>query len=72
MASMNQPGLASTEFVETNELDSLSREEILGRIKAILEADPSLLQELIALNARQQTMTRSALVVDPEKATRQS
>jgi len=65
------PRLSSTEVVETNELDSLSREEILGRIGAILVADPTLLQELIALNARQQTATPSAVVADPERATGQ-
>ena len=56
------PRLSSTEVVEANELDSMSREEILARIAAILAAEPSLLQELIALNARQQTATPSAVV----------
>ena len=66
------PRLSSTEVVETNELDSLSRDEILGRIQALLAANPDLLQELIALNARQQTATPSAVIAHPERVTGQS
>jgi len=63
------PRLSATEVAEVNDLDSLSREEILERIRALLAADPSLLAELVALNARKQTVPPSAVVVDTERAT---
>src|SRR5690348_17338501 len=42
------PRLSSTEITEVNELDKLSREDILARIKALLQSDPTLLPELVA------------------------
>src|SRR5262245_6965964 len=62
------PRLSSAEVVEPNELDSLSREEILARIQALFVSDPTLLPELIALNARAQSAAPSA-VADPPRAT---
>ena len=46
------PRLSSVEQVEVNALDQLSREEILARIQALIAADPTLLPELVALDAR--------------------
>ena len=48
------PRLAAVEETHVNELDALDREAILSRIQALLAADPTLLPELIALDAKQQ------------------
>ena len=45
--------LSSTEITEVNELDTLTREDILARIQLLLKSDPSLLPELVALQARE-------------------
>ena len=45
--------LSSTEITEVNELDTLSRDDILARIQLLLKSDPSLLPELVALQARE-------------------
>lgn len=46
------PRLSATEITEVNELDSLSREEVLTRIQSLLQSDPTLLPELVGLEAR--------------------
>jgi hypothetical protein len=46
------PRLSSIEQTEVNEMDSLSREDILSRIQTLLQSDPTLLPELVALQAR--------------------
>lgn len=46
------PRLSAVEQTQVNELDTLSREDILARIQTLLAADPSLLAELVAANAR--------------------
>ena len=47
------PRLSAVEQTEVNELDTLTREDILLRIQLLLRADPSLLTELVALQARE-------------------
>ena len=47
------PRLSSIEQTEVNEMDALSREDILRRIQALLQSDPTLLPELVALQARE-------------------
>ena len=47
------PRLSAVEQTEVNELDTLSREDILARIQLLLKSDPSLLPELVALQARE-------------------
>jgi len=47
------PRLSSIVQTERNELDTLSREDILGRIQALRQSDLTLLPELVALQARE-------------------
>ena len=47
------PRLSSIEQTEVNEMDALSGEGILGRIQALLQADPTLLPQLVAMQARE-------------------
>jgi hypothetical protein len=47
------PGLSSIEQTEVNEIDALSREDILGRIQALLQSDHTLLPQLVAMQARE-------------------
>lgn len=46
------PRLQATELTQVSDLDTLTRDEILERIAALLKADSTLLPELIALDAR--------------------
>lgn len=46
------PRLSAVEISEVNELDTLSREDILARIQLLLRSDPTLLTELVAIQAR--------------------
>jgi hypothetical protein len=47
------PSLSAVEEKQLNELNSLSREDILLRIQALLRSDPTLLPEVVALQARE-------------------
>jgi hypothetical protein len=46
------PRLSAVEETHADPLDSLSRDDILQRIQALLAADPTLLGELVAADAR--------------------
>lgn len=63
------PRLSATEITEVNELDTLSRDDILARIQLLLRSDPSLLTELVALQAREAAQQPSeSLQVQPKVA----
>lgn len=54
------PRLSAVEQTEVNELDTLDRASILERIRTILQLDPTLLTELVALQAREAAESPSA------------
>jgi hypothetical protein len=47
------PRLSAVEEKQVNEMHLLTREDILGRIQLLLQSDPTLLPELVALQARE-------------------
>jgi hypothetical protein len=49
------PRLSAVEQTQVNELDTMSREDLLTRIKSLLDTDPTLLPELVGMSVRQQT-----------------
>jgi hypothetical protein len=63
-----RPRLSAVEETRVNELDQLSREDILQRIQALIRSDPSLLTELVGMQARAQHEAVAASQESPKDA----
>lgn len=62
------PRLQATELTQVSDLDTLTREEILERIGTLLASDPTLLPELIAINARNAAAAQQTGVSEADAA----